>query len=223
MKINLQQTVFVFDLDDTLYKEADYHASGVKAVAHKVKQVYSYDAESYLHALIASGETDLWGSLCRYFELPHTVKESLIWEYRLHRPDISLAASNRELLDGLEKNSAGVAILTDGRSVTQRLKINALGLSHLPAFISDEHGEMKPDPLRFQCIESQFPDKNYIYIGDNPAKDFLAPNNLGWKTFCLKDDGRNIHSQDISSLQDAYLPDYWLSEITELTEFVSNS
>lgn len=212
-------TVFVFDLDDTLYKEADYHVSGVRAVSRKVNAVYGLDVELFLQKKIASGELDLWGSLCRHFSLSSTVKESLIWEYRLHTPDIHLDKSIEGLLDCLEANTAGVAILTDGRSVTQRLKINALGLLHLPVFISDEHGEMKPDPLRFQLIENKFPNKNYIYIGDNPAKDFLAPNNLGWKTFGLKGDERNIHSQDTSALDKSYLPDYWLSSLVELKKF----
>ncbi len=220
MKINTADTVFVFDLDDTLYKEADYHISGVQAVSSKVKQVYGFDVGSYLKTKIENGETDLWGSLCNHFKLPATVKDSLIWEYRLHTPDIKLSDSTKSLLSWLEEKSAGVAILTDGRSITQRLKINALGLAYLPAFISDEYGEVKPDPVRFKSIERQYPNKKYIYIADNLAKDFLAPNELGWTTFGLKDDGHNIHPQNITNFDQPYLPDYWLLELEELKEFI---
>lgn len=220
MKIDLVNTVFVFDLDDTLYKEADYHASGVLAVSSKVNSVYGLDADAYLQEQVALGQADLWGSLCSYFNLPSSVKESLVWEYRLHVPKIKLGDDVLKLINWLKQESAGVAVLTDGRSVTQRLKINALGLSNLPAFISDEHGAMKPDPLRFKLIEKEFPDKNYIYIGDNPAKDFLAPNSLDWKTIGLKGDQRNIHSQDVTTLDKSYLPDCWLSELKELKGFI---
>lgn len=220
MKINTADTVFVFDLDDTLYKEADYHISGVQAVSRKFQQVYGVDPEPYLQAKIEDGETDIWGSLCNHFQLPATVKDSLIWEYRLHTPNIQLPDSTKSLLRWLEEKSAGVAILTDGRSVTQRLKINALGLNHLPIFISDEYGQIKPDPLRFKSIEHQYPNKNYIYIADNLSKDFLAPNDLGWKTFGLKNDGRNIHPQNITNFDQPYLPDYWLLELEELKGFI---
>ena len=41
--------------------------------------------------------------------------------------------------------------------------------------------------------------QSFIYVGDNVKKDFITPNALGWKTICLKDDGRNIHKQDFTS------------------------
>lgn len=37
--------------------------------------------------------------------------------------------------------------------------------------------------------------QSFIYVGDNVKKDFITPNALGWKTICIKDDGRNIHSK----------------------------
>jgi len=218
--INISNTVFVFDLDDTLYKEVDYFKSGVNAVIQKVLFTYGLDVESYLNNKIATKPEDLWGDLCRDWSLPSSVKDSLIWEYRLHIPEIKLSSGVKDLLGFLEKKSAGVVILTDGRSVTQRLKIKALGISHLPCFISDEYGEIKPDPLRFHVIEKNFLNKDYIYLGDNIRKDFLAPNKLGWNTFCLKDDGRNIHKQDLTLLSDDYLPSYWLSKLEELKDFL---
>lgn len=220
MQIKASDTVFVFDLDDTLYKESDYYHSGVAAVINKVQLVYGLDVESYLRNQSTNNTKDLWGALCRDWNLPTTVKESLVWEYRLHKPDIELNKNIERLILFLEEESAGVAILTDGRSVTQRLKIKSLGLSHLPCFISDEYGEIKPDPLRFRLIEKTFPDKNYIYFGDNLEKDFLAPNNLGWTTFCIKDDGRNIHVQDASQLTNDYLPKNWLTKLEELKKYL---
>lgn len=220
MKIELGNTVFVFDLDDTLYKESDYHNSGVRAVSNTIKKVYGFDATPYLNALIESGETDIWGSLCNKLGLPETVKQSIVWEYRLHKPDLYLERKVKELLGWLESESAGVAILTDGRSITQRLKAEALGLSHLPIYISEEYSSAKPDPARFELIKNTYTGHNFIYVGDNPAKDFLAPNRLGWITFALKGDIKNIHSQDISNLDEHYLPNYWISELEELRKFI---
>ncbi len=37
--------------------------------------------------------------------------------------------------------------------------------------------------------------ENYIYIADNPKKDFITPNKLGWTSICLLDKGQNVHEQ----------------------------
>jgi putative hydrolase of the HAD superfamily len=37
--------------------------------------------------------------------------------------------------------------------------------------------------------------ENFIYIADNPNKDFITPNKLGWTTICLLDRGQNVHEQ----------------------------
>ncbi len=57
--------------------------------------------------------------------------------------------------------------------------------------------------------------ENYFYIADNPRKDFITPNRLGWTTICLLDRGQNVHSQnfDISS---KYLPHFLINSFDEI-------
>ena len=38
----------------------------------------------------------------------------------------------------------------------------------------------------------------FVYVGDNPAKDFVAPNARGWTTVQVKRDTRGIHDADRS-------------------------
>lgn len=216
MKLETGSTVFVFDLDDTLYKEADYHSSGVLAVISKVASLYGVDPKPLLQKGILDSEKDLWGCLCRGLKLPESVKESLLWEYRLHAPSIFLDKLTKDTLFWLQEHAAGLAILTDGRAITQRLKIAALGLSHLPIYISEEHDSLKPEPARFLKIQEGAYGKRFVYIGDNPAKDFLAPNQLDWTTIGLRGDTRNIHSQDVSGLNENYLPHTWIDTIGDL-------
>lgn len=216
MKINLKQTVFVFDLDDTLYKEKDYYLSGAEVIADRILQLYGVDAKPYLKAQIAADNPDLWGALCTHLQLSDSVKESIIWLYRLHQPRLKLDEQVRDLLVWLGRDAPGLAILTDGRSITQRLKAAALGLEHLAIYISEDYGLSKPDPLRFEIIQEKYSGYNCVYIGDNPAKDFLAPKRLGWTTIGLKGDCRNIHSQDTTHLAEEYLPHFWLAELTDL-------
>lgn len=208
-------TVVVLDLDDTLYKEADYHASGLAAVCLWLGTLYGKSCQVALKNLEDSGETDLLAGLCRLAGLPLSVKESLLWVYRLHEPKIELAASTKGVLNHLQGKHR-VAILTDGRSVSQRLKLKALGLSQLPAYISEDHGADKPSPLRFELIMRDMPAAGYVYVGDNPKKDFVAPNSLGWLTIGLRDDGRNIHKQNLSNLVQEQLPSFWIDSLEEL-------
>jgi putative hydrolase of the HAD superfamily len=63
-----------------------------------------------------------------------------------------------------------------------------------------------------------FPGAAYVDVGDNPAKDFSAPNRVGWDTVCLVDDGRNIHPQDFQ-VDAAYLPGYRIENIRELLKY----
>lgn len=216
MKIDAASTVFVFDLDDTLYKEADYHRSGVMAVGKKIDLLYKKDISSRITQWIDGSAKDLWAEICRELNLPETVKQSLLWEYRLHQPEIALEPATKDMLDWLAQRSSGLAILTDGRAITQRLKLSALGLENLPAYISEEHGSEKPSPERFRAIQRSHPAQQHVYIGDNPAKDFLAPNQLGWISIGLLGDERNIHSQDFLELDGRYLPKIWISSLSDL-------
>lgn len=216
---NAKDMVVVLDLDDTLYKEADYRASGLAEVCRWIESLYGKSVAARLNELRESGETDLLAGLCRLAGLPLSVKESLLWIYRVHQPAIALTSQVSEFLKDLEDRYQ-IAILTDGRSVSQRLKLQSLGLSHLPVYISEEHGADKPSPIRFELIMREMPAAHYFYIGDNPKKDFVAPNSLGWTTVCLRDDGRNIHCQDLNRLSPNQLPNHWIESLNDFLTLV---
>lgn len=222
-ELDVAHTVFVFDLDDTLYKEADYQLSGISAVCERIDSLYGVDLAEYAKDRLRAGEQDLWGQMCATLNVPASVKESFLWVYRLHVPAISLDDGARETLAWLQSHAAGLAILTDGRGVTQRLKLAALGLSHLPVYISEEHESSKPETTRFLKVQDSIPADSYIYVGDNPAKDFVAPRQLGWTTIGLRGDVRNIHSQDCTHLARDCLPDIWISSLAELRLFCALS
>jgi len=219
--INLAQTLIALDLDDTLYKEIDYLKSGLAHVADSIKKIYGRDVANTMYELYEKNTPDLFGSLCLRESLPSSLKDSLLWIYRLHSPKIRLSEDALEFLQNAESR-AKIVILTDGRSVTQRLKIMALGLGHLPVYISEEYESEKPSPLRFESIMKQYPNLNYVYIGDNLSKDFIAPNNLGWFTIGLRDDGLNIHAQNIALCDPNQSPKLWVSKFKEIIDVYAN-
>lgn len=210
----------VFDLDDTIYLERDYQLSGFRAVAEHCKLIFGRDVLDSILEWDANGEPNIFGRLCSMLGLPASCKESFIWLYRNHLPDISLTESTKQAVRKIGKLSSSVAILTDGRSVTQRMKLRALGLADVPVYISEEWEDSKPGKVRFEAIEKRFQADNYWYIGDNPKKDFLAPNQLGWGSVGLRDCGANIHSQELTQLSAEYLPTYWIDSLSEVTDLI---
>lgn len=210
----------VFDLDDTLYRERDYQLSGFRAVAEYCELVYGVDVLGSILQWDASGEPDIFGRLCSVLAVPASCKESLIWLYRNHLPEIFLSDDTKQSLMKIQDLATNVAILTDGRSVTQRLKLRALGLFDLPVYISEEWGESKPGRVRFEAVQKQFQVDEYWYVGDNPKKDFLAPNLLGWHSVGLRDCGINVHSQDLSNLYSEYLPKYWVHSLSDVIDLI---
>ena len=117
----------------------------------------------------------------------------------------------------IARNAAGMT------AQQKRNIINALGLSEFldwsDIYISDEVGHLKTTPYSFEKIMAAYPDCQYLYVGDNPAKDFLVPNRLGWMTVCVLDNGQNIHPQDFT-LSVEYLPQRKIKDITELLEII---
>ena len=57
---------------------------------------------------------------------------------------------------------------------------------------------------------------DFTYVGDNPRKDFIAPNALGWQTVCLKDDGRNIHRQRVDDIEKRMMPKRWIDSFVSI-------
>ena len=203
--------VIVFDLDDTLYKEVSFVESGFNAVARYLGNL------SYADEMMSSWRRgkNAFEQLLSNHSLTSSVEE-LLTIYRTHVPTIELETSVVATLEALVENGEILGIITDGRYITQRNKIKALGLSRWIAddniIISEEFGSAKPDIRNYRFFMSKYPGKTYTCIGDNVAKDFVAPKSLGWQTICLKDNVQNIHVQDLV-IGKEYLPDIIVTNI----------
>lgn len=210
----------VFDLDDTLYKEIDYLKSAFRCISdlgagtkYDSGEIFNYMLENYY-----AGEDVFTKVLAKYpFSL---TKNEMILKYRTHFPLIDLPDESFFLLKYLRDNNIIIGILTDGRSITQRNKIKALGLHEFVSYenilISEEFGTEKPSIVNYQYFEDKiFGASKFFYIGDNPRKDFQSPNKLGWQTIGLIDDGQNIHKQEIIS-RDEFQPQIWVEKLSDI-------
>lgn len=217
--ITLSETTVVFDLDDTIYSERDYQLSGYKSIIESCNLLYDVDITDTVYTAVNSNG-DVLEEIVKQLGLSNNSKDSLIWLYRLHCPKISLSESTKQTLDIIKNNAKHVAIVTDGRELSQRQKLYSLGLSDWSVFISESWDEIKPGEKRFNHIMKIMPASNYVYIGDNIKKDFVTPNKLGWISVGLRDSGKNIHSQDVT-VEQSYQPQVWINDLKELNSILS--
>lgn len=181
----------IFDLDDTLYPEREYVFSGFDAVA-----VAFQDRLGDPGAAVVS--------MRRLFDTEHRPRvfntalaekgvddaallDAMIETYRSHRPAISLHPDANEILTRLRPDYK-LGVITDGRSVSQWNKIDALDLRGRvdKIIVTDDLGAefAKPHPQAFELMAEGLGVEHAacVYVADNPAKDFVAPNALGWLT-----------------------------------------
>ncbi|WP_289197949.1 HAD family hydrolase [Bacteroides acidifaciens] len=210
MRFSSDKDIVVFDLDDTLYKEIDYLLSAYHAIADAVHLDVTDEMLDWYNAgknafLCLLGKYDVGLSLAELLEI-----------YRYHEPKISLTPDSDALLSHLRWKNIKVGIISDGRSKTQRNKLKALGLEWIEdVVISEEFGSEKPCEANYLYFEKKYPGYRFTYIADNLKKDFVTPNRLGWYTICLKDYGRNIHSQNIETTE-AQRPQITVENLTDL-------
>lgn len=192
--------ILVFDLDDTLYPERSYVASGFAAVAAHLQQRHGWPADETRAWLARALERQGRGALFDRLLAEHgmtgraAVREC-VDVYRHHRPLIALAPQAEHLLQQLARRPY---LVTDGHKVVQDLKVQALDLrprlAH--AYITHRYGlrHAKPSTHCFELIRRRegCAWSDMAYIGDNPAKDFVNLTPLGVHTVRVRT-GEHAH------------------------------
>lgn len=214
----------VFDLDDTLYNEEDYVYSAFAEIACDLEGRYNLsDVLNRMKSYYIDG-IDVFKSINDYYGINIPIA-SYLEMYRNHFPSIDLSVQIEAVLVLLKERGVKLGLITDGRSITQRNKIKALGLNaYFPAdciVISEEFGSEKPDLRNYLFFQEKFGVGDFFYIGDNPQKDFYSPNFLHWTSICLINSGRNVHAQNFDIAAD-YLPQKTIKTIEELVNVIFN-
>ena len=216
LKIN-KGDVIVFDLDDTLYNEVDFLKSAYFEISYHLDPTRA--TLLYMHLFTLYGKQK---NVFEYLVGKYPISlEGLLEMYRNHVPKIAVFEGVKEIITRIKSLGGELAIITDGRSITQRNKIEQLGLSKYfkCIIISEEIESEKPNILNYQKVMDFFKSNSYTYIADNLNKDFISPNKLGWNSIALIDNGKNIHkTQDIffkslEKLPRGYIKDYFCLNI----------
>lgn len=207
--------VVVYDLDDTLYLERDYVASGFRAVDRWCAQELGllgvgehawrafeagHRGDTLERGLYAAGfdDVDVW--------LPRVVEV-----YRRHKPTIRLCSDSAR---ALHRTEGSHAILTDGFSETQRAKVTALGLEGVPTVVTDELGGphcRKPAAAGFDAVSSMFAAaerSDFVYVADNPIKDLTGAVAAGWRAVRVRrSKGLHCSLEQIPAIDVPEVPD----------------
>jgi len=204
-------SIVVFDLDDTLYAERDFEKSGIQFV---------YDNLSIKHISLDTilNNRNNWIELIIDGVNNLITKQTVLDIYRYHFPTIQLYNDSKVFLEKLLSKGNEISLITDGRSITQRNKLRALGIESFfkTIIISEEVKSEKPSEYNFRMVmKNSIHAENFIYIADNPSKDFITPNKLGWTSICLLDRGENVHKQVFTNSIE-YNPHFIIKSFNEI-------
>jgi putative hydrolase of the HAD superfamily len=217
----------VFDLDDTLFSEYQFVLSGFRAVStwltincavrgfFPVAELLFRDGKRGNIFNLALDQLDV-GYDDEYIR-------KLIQVYREHQPELSLYDDAKWAIDHFRQNKR-LGIITDGNLITQRNKISALNIDEYFDIIiySDEFGResWKPSEVPYRKIMDAFEysGDEFVYIADNPAKDFITAKKLNWQTIQIcREAGEYTHLL----LDNAHEADIKIDSLHELKKLIS--
>ena len=220
----------IFDVDDTLYPETAYVASGYRAVGRWAEETLGLPGPRVAEELgelfaagVRSGTFDRWLA-ARCLDPAHV--GAMVAAYRDHAPRIDPFPAIPGLLAQLGQR-VPLGVVTDGRARAQRAKVAALGLA--PSFgaiaCSEELGEgaAKPSPRAFLAVLGQLgvAGSEAVYVADNPAKDFLGARRAGMASIRLRLEGGVYADSEPSTAGDA--PDVEVRSFPELEDALEDA
>ena len=178
----------LFDLDDTLYLEGEFVASGYRALARHVERRFGPPSREVFLAMMttfsASGRLAVLPMVSDRFTGGKFPVSEMVELYRQHRPLIRLLPGYSELLGRLGRRFK-LAVVTDGLPAVQRRKATVLGLDRLVDAVvctwDFGRDRQKPDPLPFERVlhEMRIPARDALFVGDNAEKDGRGAANAG--------------------------------------------
>ena len=239
--INYHGQVVVFDLDDTLFRERGFCRSGFRFLCdpekYTISDITPYPSSEEFKELVFKMECELENRRNPFLPFeeyltPRCTSQPFdlqphIEAYRNHLPDkLNFAEGAEATLKSLAERGIRMALITDGRSGTQRRKIEALGITNFISpeliLISEETGFDKHSKEMFASIVRHFPEASgFYYVGDNPLKDFYFPNLLGWTSVSVPYHPDNVHPEEIPPTP-LHSPRFTLNEFPDLLKILDN-
>ncbi len=220
--------ILAFDLDNTLFSRQECFAK----YCHWLTQKYLSNCGDELETVdwlmgIDNGgkldDLDFVKVINQKFNLNLDIKTA-IWERENINPTFaSLEKNTLEILTKL-KTKYKLAIITNGQTVMQNIKIDSLDFRDLfeVILISQEEGVAKPSVVIFQtlCQKLNCKANDILFVGDNPIADIWGAKNAGMQT-CW----RSWQEKDKDTFQGwqnkEFCPNFTITGLSELLEIVN--
>jgi putative hydrolase of the HAD superfamily len=216
----------VFDLDDTLYPERQYAIAGFVAAGRWAEAEFGVSglADEMTGLLDAGMLGKLFATVLARHVPGHTPEQLRAFHeaYRsCESPGLELFEDARRALDHYQRRGP-MGLITDGTHRVQVKKVRALGIEKRFAKIvyTDALGKdrayFKPHHRAYETMADALgdPSDRYAYVGDNPAKDFVAPNALGWVSVLVHRDHPRI--PDVTRVAPGGAPRHTIRSLDEL-------
>ncbi len=193
----------LFDLDDTLYEEAEFFRSGFDVVSRSLAQRgvgrHPETAHLLLHLHQHEGRDQVFQKLAARLGFPTEWIADLVEIFRAHVPHLVVPADTAAVLPRLRARFR-LGCITDGWAAVQRRKIEALHLAPLldAIVIADEFGReyWKPHAFPFHhcCTRLGVTPGEALFVGDNPSRDAVGAANAGIRFVRLRRPGSHFEA-----------------------------
>ena len=196
--------IIIFDLDDTLYHRKDFVFNGLNNVADlifirnnhlKKNKILNELKKLYFN----QKNKKIFNDYIKKKKIKNIKIKECINAYRYGKNVIKVYPEAKNIL---QKHKNKIYLITDGNKKVQRYKIRLLKIKKFfkKIFITNVYGikYQKPSMFCFKKIKTieNCEYNNMIYIGDNPAKDFINCNKAGIKTVrLLKGEYKNLKAK----------------------------
>lgn len=225
----------IFDLDDTIYNlmepfektHEEMYADRTDAPCEQLfmaSRVYSDEAYYMEEKGLITREEEFAYRIQKTYadvDIEVSMEEAKQFEkrYRYHQKHIHVPEEMVEILDMCKKEGIFIGILTNGKSINQQKKIDALLLERWfpkeKIYISGDIGISKPDKRAFFAVQEGLllnPEETW-FVGDTFEVDVEGAKAAGWHSVWFNHRKRKAPEGEIS-------PDVEVRSLQEMKEWI---
>jgi phosphoglycolate phosphatase-like HAD superfamily hydrolase len=181
-------SLYIFDLDNTIYKEEDYLFQAYKAIAARFAEIIPDQSKNELFRILKDiylkeGREKLFDKFLKMVSLDNSYLPDCLKILRSFVPEKPLEINKevKKVLTYLKGQKKSVFILTNGNIVQQKNKIKHIqwdGLDKQIGFVFANEIEPKPSPAGvFHILEiTGIQVEKTIFIGDSDIDQACAQN-----------------------------------------------
>ncbi len=221
----------LFDVDDTLYNQADIFRDAYETVfgtrfTLDTEKLFTASRRRSDEVFEASQRGEMTMEAMYIYRIQKAFEdlgvaisdeEALLFQekYAENQRNLKVPDKTAALLEACRAAGVTMGVITNGPSQHQWKKVHALGLEQwIPTehiFVSGDCGAAKPDPAVFRYAQEKLglEAADLIFVGDSYENDVIGAKNSGWSVIWVNRRGRKLAGGGI-------LPDIVVNDETQM-------